>query len=99
MKVGFHGIVSHPELIITYQCFRFCKARRLFEFNLLLTGFQMSDLKDIFATTEGSDNHTEEVTSLLDLIPDFHFSESLDVPSEDLAINYYVAGAIVRSVI
>ena len=59
----------------------------------------MSDLKDIFATTEGSDNHTEEVTSLLELIPDFHFSESLNVPSEDQAINYYVAGAIVRSVI
>ena len=67
--------------------------------SLIDSGFQMSDLKGIFATTEGSDNHTEEVTSLLELIPDFHFSESLDVPSEDQAIIYYVAGAIVRSVI
>ena len=67
--------------------------------SLIDTSFQMSDLKDTFATTEGSDNHTEVVTSLLELVPDFHFSESLDVPSEDQAIIYYVAGAIVRPVI
>ena len=28
--------------------------------SLIDSGFQMSDLKDIFATTEGNDNHTEE---------------------------------------
>ena len=69
---------------------------------LIESGFQMSDLKNIFAATDNStmsDSLTDELTALSQLIPEYSLSESLVVVPEDQAIIYYVAGAIVRSIL
>ena len=60
----------------------------------------MSDLKDIMLNNnDSSDKYTAEITYLSVMTSDFYFSESLVVPNDDQAIIYYVAGAIVRSLI
>ena len=70
--------------------------------SLIESGFQMSDLKNIFAATDNSttsDSLTDELTAVSQLIPEYSLSESLVVAPEDQAIIYYVAGAIVRSIL
>ena len=54
--------------------------------SLIESGFQMSDLKNIFAATDNStmsDSLTDELTALSQLIPEYSLSESLVVAPED----------------
>ena len=48
---------------------------------------------------KGSNAGSEVVCTLLEHLQGYHFTASLDIPNDDQAVVYYVACAIVRSII
>ena len=68
--------------------------------SLIDYGFKVSDLQDIFVNiNRGSNADSEVVCTLLEHFQGYHFTASLDIPNDGQAVIYYVACAIVRSII